>query len=182
MHSRRSRHAVRVPRAHSFVALAALAIIAAACAAPAPTPAPATAPPPSQSPVQASPNPNLVAFTLHIRDATKREGQLVRDLSAAQSASRNQQELVARQLTAWATNEQAWLDANEADSCYEPAYQSWSTGVADIAKAAAGFASLASVALPSPDAGQAAGSQLASGTQALTAAAGLADQARAACR
>ena len=182
MHSRRSRHAVRVPRAHSFVALAALAIIAAACAAPAPTPAPATAPPPSQSPVQASPNPNLVAFTLHIRDATKREGQLVRDLSAAQSASRNQQELVARQLTAWATNEQAWLDANEADSCYEPAYQSWSTGVADITKAAAGFASLASVALPSPDAGQAAGSQLASGTQALTAAAGLADQARAACR
>jgi hypothetical protein len=174
----------RRPRRTSLtLGLAALVAIAAVgCAAPAPSPATPTEPPPTQSPVQASPNPNLVAFTLHIRDATKSEGQLVRDLAAAQNGPSNQLRLVARNLSAWATNEQAWLDANVADSCYEPAYQSWSDGVDNVAKAAAGFAVLADVARPSPEAGQQAGAQLASGTQALNTAAGLADQARAACR
>jgi hypothetical protein len=169
-------------RLASAVALVAAAVLVAACAAPAaPTPSP-TEPPPTQAPVQASPNPNLVAFTLHIRDSTKSEGQLVRDLATAQNGSKDQLRLVARNLTAWSTNEQAWLDANIADSCYEPAYDSWRDGVNDISKAAAGFSSLVDVAIPSPDAGQAAGAQLASGGQALNTAADLADQARAACR
>ena len=162
--------------------LVALAVAVAACTTPAPTPAPPTEPPPTQSPVQASPNPNLVAFTTHIREATTREGQLVRDLAAAQSGSKDQLRLVARHLATWASDEQAWLDANIADSCYEPAWQSWSDGATDIATAATGFTTLADVALPSPETGQAAASHLAAGGDELKAAADLADQARAACR
>jgi hypothetical protein len=173
--------AFHAPGPAALVGALVAALVAAACAGPAPSPAAPTQPPPSQSPVQASPNPNLVAFTLHIQDAKKAEGQLVRDLATAQS-SPNQLRVVARNLAAWATNEQAWLDANEADSCYEPAYQSWRDGVSDVAKAAAGFLVLADVARPSPDAGQVAGTRLASGTTALNTATGLADQARAACR
>jgi hypothetical protein len=181
----RPTRAFGAPRLVPLVAVAAALVVAlaaaGACAGPGRSPPAPTQPPPAQSPVQASPNPNLVAFTLHIQDAKKAEGQLVRDLATAQS-SPNQLRVVARNLTAWAANEQAWLDANEADSCYEPAYQAWSGGVSDVAKAAAGFSVLADVARPSPDAGQAAGAQLASGTTALNTAAGLADQARAACR
>jgi hypothetical protein len=164
--------------------LATVAIVAAtsACASPAPSPAPVSEPPPSRSPVQASPNPNLVAFTTHIREATTREGQLVRDIAAAQQGSADQQRLAARGLTAWAADEQAWLDDNIADSCYEAAWQSWQAGVGDIAKAAAGLASIVDVAVPSAGAGEAAGAQLASGGKALEAAADLAGQARAACR
>jgi hypothetical protein len=180
------RHIPRAPGPRRFAAVlaaAAVAVVAAACAAaPAPSAAQPTEPAPTRSPVQASPNPNLVAFTLHIRDATKSENQLVRDLAAAQSGSKDQLRLVARNLTAWAANEQAWIDANVADSCFEPAYDSWRDGVTEIARAAAGFSSLVDVALPSPGAGEAAGAQLASGGQKLNAAAGLADQARAACR
>src|SRR5262245_13929127 len=93
------RHLLRAPGARRFasiVALVATALLVAACAAPAaPTPAPSE-PPPSQSSVQASPNPNLVAFTLHIHDSTKSEGQLVRDLATAQNGSKDQLRLAAR--------------------------------------------------------------------------------------
>jgi hypothetical protein len=58
-------------------ALVAL-IVSGACAPPAPTPSPAT-----PSPVQGSPNPALVEFETHIRDAITRQGSLVRDLAAA---------------------------------------------------------------------------------------------------
>jgi hypothetical protein len=160
----------------------AVAIAVAACAMPAPSAAPPTEPPATQAPVQASPNQNLVAFTTHIREATSREGQIVRDLAAAQTGSKSQLRLVAHQLATWASDEQAWLEANIADSCYEPAWQSWSDGVTAIAAAATGFTTLADVALPSPETGQAAASKLAQGGDALKAAADLADQARAACR
>lgn len=176
-HARGARRAFRGAALGWFVAVAV-----AACAATPSTPAPPTEPPVTQSPVQASPNPNLVAFATHIREATTREGQIVRDLAAAQTGSKSQLRLVAHQLATWASDEQAWLEANIADSCYEPAWQSWSEGATAISSAAAGFTTVADVALPSPEIGQAAASKLAAGGDALKAAADLADQARAACR
>lgn len=184
MNAPRARSARRLLHAlapGSLVATA-VAIAVAACAMPAPSAAPPTEPPATQGPVQASPNPNLVAFTTHIREATSREGQIVRDLAAAQTGSKSQLRLVAHELATWASDEQAWLEANIADSCYEPAWQSWSDGATAIASAATGFTTLADVALPSPETGQAAASKLADGGDALKAAADLADQARAACR
>jgi len=173
---------LRAPGAIRALGLASLVAILAACAGPGPTPAP-TEPPATPSPVQASPNPNLVAFETHIRESTTQEGGLIRDLAAAQTGSQDQQRVAARQLVAWAANEQTWLDANIADTCYEPAWQSWSQGVADISKAATDLRALAEAASPPTDAvGQAAGAQLASGGQELKTAADLAQQARAACR
>ena len=119
---------LRAPGAIRALGLASLVAILAACAGPGPTPAP-TEPPATPSPVQASPNPNLVAFETHIRESTTQEGGLIRDLAAAQTGSQDQQRIAARQLVAWAANEQTWLDANIADTCYEPAWQSWSQGV-----------------------------------------------------
>ena len=166
----------------ALVAFVMLAAVVSACAGPGPTPAP-TEPPPTQSPVQASPNPNLVAFETHIRESTTKEGQLIRDLAAAQTGSQDQQRLAARSLVAWAADEQTWLDANIADSCYEPAWQSWKSGVADISTAADSLRALAEAASPGTDArGQAAGAKLASGGDALKTAADLATQARPACR
>ena len=126
---------LRAPGAIRALGLASLVAILAACAGSGPTPAP-TEPPATPSPVQASPNPNLVAFETHLRESTTQEGSLIRDLAAAQTGSQDQQRIAARQLVAWAANEQTWLDANIADTCYEPAWQSWSQGVSDISKAA----------------------------------------------
>jgi hypothetical protein len=168
----------------SIVAFVACVTILAACAGPGPTPASSpTEPPATQNPVQASPNPNLVAFETHIRESTTKEGQLIRDLAAAQTGSQDRQRLAARSLVAWAADEQTWLDANIADSCYEPAWQSWKAGVTDIAAAADSLRALAEAASPATDAqGQAAGTKLASGGDSLKTAADLANQARAACR
>lgn len=164
------------------IGLASLVAVLAACAGPGPTPAP-TEPPATPRPVQASPNPNLVAFETHIRESTTQEGGLIRELAAAQTGSQDQQRLAARQLVAWAANEQTWLDANVADTCYEPAWQSWSQGVSDISKAATDLRALAEAASPPTDAqGQVAAGALASGADSINAAADLAHQARASCR
>jgi hypothetical protein len=162
----------------SFVLLAAIAI---ACG-PVPTPTPSQ-PPPTQSPVQASPNPALVEFETHLADATARQGQLVRALAAASVGSNDRLGLAARQLADWATAEQTWLEAHPADACYEDAWLTFASGVDDIATAAAGFVELAAApSPPSDEAGQAAAEPLSAGGESITAAADLAQQARARCR
>ena len=153
-----------------------LALVA-ACASPAPTASPAT-----PSPVQASPNPGLVEFETHMRDAIKNQGSIVRDLAAATTGTNEQLGLAARTLTDWSEAEQAWLDEHPADACYEDAWLTYQSGVEDVGSSAAAFVALA--AKPSPDEteGQEAGVSLATGTSSLDAAADLANQARAACR
>ena len=158
----------------------AVAIVVAACGT-APATPPATAPAPS--PVQASPNPGLVEFEVHLRDAASREGQLIRDLAAASAASNDRLGLAARRLAAWAAEEQSWLDEHPADACYEDAWLAFLTGVEDIATSAAAFEELAAAASPPTEAqGQAAGATLGSGRDSIDTAADLANQARAACR
>jgi hypothetical protein len=162
--------------------LAAVATIAVACGAN-PSPAP-TEPPPTQSPVQASPNPNLVDFETHLRDATPREGQLIRALSAAAATGSNAQlGLAARELSEWAAAEETWLTDHPADACYEDAWQTYASGVDDLTTAAAAFTELAAAPSPPTDAeGQAAAAPLATGGDSINAAADLANQARAQCR
>ena len=170
-------------RQFRFLALTVACLMAVACgSAPIgpPTTPPAT---PTSRPVQASPNPNLVEFTTHLREATSREGQLVRALAAASTASNDRLALAARELAAWAADERTWLEDHEADTCYEDAWQAYRNGVDDIEAAAAAFLTLASRASPPTESeGQAAAAGLSSGGQALNAATDLANQARAACR
>jgi hypothetical protein len=169
-------------RALRAFGLASLVGLATACAGSGPAPSP-TEPPTTPSPLQPSPNANLVEFERHLRDATTREGQLVRDLAASATASNDRLDLVARQLAAWAAAERSWLDDNVADTCYEEAWQTYSSGVEDVMSAAEGFHSLAGRPSPrSDEEGQAAGASLSSGGDALRAAADLAMRARAACR
>jgi hypothetical protein len=135
------------------------------------------------SPVQASPNPGLVAFETHMREAVASQGSLVRELAAATSGSNDQLGLVARRLAEWADAEAAWLDEHPADACFDDAWQTYRSGVEDVAAAAAAFAGLAARPSPPSDAeGQEAAVALATGTSSLGAAADLANQARAACR
>jgi len=173
----------RTPGALPVVVLVVLCVGSAACGA-APTPAPPTAPPPTRSPVQASPNPNLVAFEQRLRDASSREGQLVRSLSAAAGSGSNAQlELAARQLAAWAIDEQAWLEDNVADTCYEDAWQTYASALDDIGAAATQFRELAGKpSPPSNEQAESAVQRLGDGGGSMQAAADLATKARAACR
>jgi hypothetical protein len=165
----------------SFLAIAVVSAMAIGCG-PAPTPI-QTSPPPTQSPVQAAPNPNLVEFETRLRDATSREGQLVRALAAASTGSNDQLGLAARELGDWAAGEQTWLTDHPADACYEDAWQTYASGVDDFLTAASDFGALAEAASPPTDAeGQAAAGALSSGADSVNAAADLANQARAGCR
>lgn len=171
----------RPVRARSLLRLAALVAVTFACG-PAPTPAP-TEPSATASPVQAAPNPKLVEFETHLRDATSREGQLVRALAAASTGSNDQLGLAARELADWAAGEQAWLTDHPADACYEDAWQTYASGVDDFVTAASDFGVLAEAPSPPTDAqGQAAAGALGSGADSVNAAADLANQARGACR
>ena len=160
--------------------LAVAASLAIACGA-TPTPA-STSPPPAASPVQASPNPNLVEFGIHLAEATSQEGQFVRSLAAA-TGSNDQLGLVARQMGEWAADEQAWLEEHPADACYEDAWLTFAGGVDDVATAAAAFGDLAAAPSPPTDSvGRAAAEPLQSGGESIRAAADLARRARAGCR
>jgi hypothetical protein len=164
-----------------FIVIAVASAAAIGCG-PAPTPAPPE-PPASRSPVQAAPNPKLVEFETHLRDATSREGQLIRALSAAATGSNDQLGLAARELADWAAGEQAWLTDHPADACYEDAWQTYASGVDDLTTAAAAFVDLAAAASPPTVAeGQAAAAPLLTAGDSIGAAADLANQARAACR
>jgi hypothetical protein len=172
-----------VSRQFRFLALAVACLVAVTCG-PSPTPPPTSSPAAAtSSPVQPSPNPNLVEFTTHLREATSREGQLVRALATASVASNDRLGLAARELAAWAADERTWLEDHEADTCYEDAWQAYRSAVDDIEAAAAALLTLASRPSPPTESeGQAAAAGLSTGGQALNAAADLANQARAACR
>jgi hypothetical protein len=161
----------------SFLAPIALTVVLGACVAPPPTESP-----PGPTPVQASPNPNLVEFESHLREATARQGQLVRELSTATTGSAQQLAQAARHLTDWTAAEQLWLQAHPADACFEGAWQTYASSVDDMATAAAAIDELAAAAAsPSASAGEVAGALLANGTETMKLAADLAYQARAAC-
>lgn len=134
--------------------------------------------------MQASPNPNLVEFTLHVQEVAPRRGQLVRDLSAASAGTQQRQlALAARRLVDWTNEEIAWLEKHPADACYEDAWQTYATGVDDFATAASDLLSLAEAPSPPAEAAaQLAAAALGSGSDAFDAADRLADDARAACR
>lgn len=173
---------VRLVRRALVGTLFAASLGVTACGSPPSTPEP-TASPTTPAPVQASPNPNLVEFETHLREATSRENQLIRALAAVQNGPNDRLALAARQLAAWASDEATWLEDHDADTCYEEAWQTFASAVDDVSTAASVLATLASHASPPTGSeGQEAGAALGDAGDSLNAAADLANQARAACR
>jgi hypothetical protein len=131
-------------------------------------------------------NPNLAAFEGRIRDATAREGLLVRSLAAASAGTAADMRLAIAQVRDWVAGERDWLAGHPADACYQAAADAYIGAVDAMEKTAdlvAAYANASAGPVASgAAAGEAAGRQLNAATDALHASADLATGARAACR
>ncbi len=106
-------------------ASALLTVVLAACGATEPLPsATPSLPPEVSSAPGGSPTGNvsrLSEFEARLRDATAREGPLVRAAAAASAGTAADLRLVIGQMRDWAAGERAWLDEHPADPCYDAA-------------------------------------------------------------
>jgi hypothetical protein len=183
----RDRAAGRLARA--ALALALLVVVAAGCGSSEtlPTPSPRTGggdgSPASGSPAVSVADP-LAAFEGRLRDATTREGALVRALAAASAGDPAKMRLAVTQMREWIHAEQAWLTAAPVQECFAAAVVKYEAAVAAMTKAADGFAATATGSpTPSDEAvGAAAGQSLQDAARALADTAVLAKDARPNCR
>ena len=152
------------------------AAIATACASPAPSD------PQSVAPVQSSPNPGLVELEGRMTDAATELGSIVRALGEASAGSNQELGLAAGRLAALAEDEADWVDAHEADPCYEAVASAYEDAVDTLAATASAFRALARALSPTDAEGQAAGTLLSEGSEVIEAARAAALEARAACR
>ena len=163
--------------------------LTAACGSTEPLP---TAPPPATAPAAASASAGaarsgLSDFEAHVRDATAREGQLVRDLGAASAGSAADLRLVIGRMREWADAERTWLAAHPADPCYDAAATKLQSAIDSMTTSADWFSGMIEASLaPSDDVsrgsmGTEAANDLGDATQALIDAAALAKAARASC-
>jgi hypothetical protein len=183
---------MRRPVGPSLIAtcLASAAILA-ACGST--EPLPSGAPLPSDRSDVASPSADVTRsglsdFEARVRDATAREGQLVRDLAAATATLEPAGlRLVIEKMRAWADGERAWLAAHPADPCYDAAATKFQSAIDSIVSSADWFSGMIAASLaPSDDVsrgsmGTEAANDLGDATQALTDAAALAKAARSSC-
>ena len=171
---------------------ALLAVVLAACGATEPLPSATPSPPPDASGAPGgSSGPGgtsgLSDFEARLRDATAREGQVVRAVAGASAGSTADLRLAIGQMRDWVAGERAWLGEHPADPCYDAAATKLRAAL-DAMEGSAGWlegtvtASLA----PSDDVsrssmGTEAGNDLQDAGQALIDAAALAKAARTAC-
>jgi hypothetical protein len=172
--------------------LVVAAVILAACGATEPLPSPAASSTSDGSPAVGD-SPDAVAssglseFEAHLRDATAREGQLVRALASASAGSAAELRLAISQMRAWATSERAWLTDHPADPCYDAAATKVLAAIDSIESSAGWFEGVIDASLaPSDDVsrgsmGTEAGNDLQDAGQALIDAAALAKAARTGC-
>jgi len=149
-----------------------LAIAASACG----TDQPATPPASIARPDNASAGPalgdSLAEFEGRLRDATTREGALVRVVAAASAGSRRDLGLAVIQLRRWVDDERAWLSGHPPLPCYDAAATKFEAALDAMTAAADGFARVAGASAgPSDDA--------ATGSAGAAGATGLQDAARA---
>jgi hypothetical protein len=183
---------MRRPRPSPLSALIALALAAAACGATEPLPSSTPAVPVDASssaggsPAAAGTS-GLSDFEARLRDATAREGQLVRAVAAASAGSAADRRLAIGQMRDWADGERTWLTDHPADPCYDAAATKFRAAL-DSMKSSADWleGTLTASLAPSDDVsmssmGTEAGNDLQDAGQALIDAAALAKAARTAC-
>jgi hypothetical protein len=157
----------------------------------------ATEPSPSRSPdlgpdasaaATAAPTSNLADFEGRLRDATTREGVLVRALADASAGSAADLRLVVGQMRDWVEGEQAWLANHPIEPCYDAAGTKFEAALDAMAASADAFAALADAGpaasddVTTPSLGAQGGQSLQDAARALADAAGLAKVARTECR
>lgn len=165
----------------AFLALL-LTLVAGACGTTAPSSPASDAPNVQPSPAGSS-GPNLPEFAGRVREATAREGALVRALASATADSPADLHLAVGQMRAWVRAKREWLAAHPPDGCYQAAADAFTTAIDGIETAAELFDALVAASpLPSDDTtGQQAAEQLSAATSALVQAAELAKAPRPAC-
>jgi hypothetical protein len=175
--------------------IASCALIAAAAAAcgsteplPSGVPNAASGQPPLASTSGTTTTSGLSDFEARVRDATAREGALVRDLGTASAGSAADLRLVLEKMRQWAEGERTWLAQHPPDPCYDAAATKLQAAAEAISSSAAWFSGMIAASIsPSDDVsrgsmGTEAANDLQDATQALADAAALAKTARAACR
>src|SRR5690242_3670961 len=183
---------MRTPRPSLRTGLIALALVAGACGATEPLPSPTPAAPAGASVTTGdSPAPGatsaLSGFEAHLRDATAREGLLVRALAGASAGSAGELRLAIGQMHAWAATERTWLTDHPADPCFDAAATKLRAALDAIDSSATWFEGTIEASLaPSDDVsrssmGTEAANDLGDAGQALIDAAALAKAARTAC-
>ena len=134
-----------------------------------------------------APSSRLPEFEARLRDATTREGALVRAVAAASAGSSADVRLAVGQLRDWADGERAWLTDHPADPCFDAAASKLEAAIDSIASTADWLeASVDASVAPSddvsvPSARTEAVHALQDAARALTDAAALAKTARATC-
>ena len=130
---------------------------------------------------------SLPDFEGRLRDATAREGALVRTIATASTGSRAQMRVAVAQMNRWVDDERAWLVAHPVEPCYETAGKTFQEAIDAISTSAFWFAAIADASpAPSDDpsiqsAGEKAGRSLQDAARALVDAAAQAKVARTAC-
>ena len=138
--------------------------------------------------VSAKPGTGLPDFEGRLRDATAREGQLVRTIAVASVGTPPEIRLAVAQMNRWVDDERAWLAAHPVEPCYESAGKAFREAIDAISTSAFWFAAIADASpAPSDDpsiqsAGEKAGRALQDAGRGLVDAAGLAKVARTTCR
>src|SRR6476661_3775335 len=81
----------------------------------------------------------LADFEGRLRDATAREGALVRTIAAASAGTRVQMRLAVAQMNRWVDDERAWLSAHPVEPCYAAAATTFVTAIDAISTSAVWF-------------------------------------------
>ncbi len=130
----------------------------------------------------------LAVFEGRLRDATMREGALVRTIAAASAGNRADLRLAVLQMRQWVDGERAWLKDHPVQPCYDAAGTKFEAALDSIAASADGFSGVADASFAPSDevslqsAGTAGASALQDAARALVDAAALAKTARTSCR
>jgi hypothetical protein len=125
----------------------------------------------------------LSAFEGRLRDATLREGLIVRALSAASAGSAADMTAAVAQMRDWVERERAWLTGHPALACFAAAAAKYQAALDAMTTSADQFpATVGASASARAAAGAAAGTSLQDAARALADAAVLAKTARTTCR
>ena len=130
---------------------------------------------------------SLPDFEGRLRDATAREGVLVRTIAAASARSSAEVLVAVAQMNRWVDGERAWLAAHPVQACYQTAGKTFQAAIDAISTSAFWFATIAAASpAPSDDpsnqlAGEKAGRSLQAAARDLVDAAAQAKVARTAC-
>lgn len=169
------------------LALAILVLMAAGCGSAVVTPVPAGSGPAGSGAIVTGsgdvPGDPLSAFEGRLRDATLRQGLIVRALAAASAGSSSAMTTAVAQMRDWVSREQTWLTAHPALACFAAAAARYQDALDSMTISADAFAATIGASASAADvAGTTAGASLQDAARALAETATLAKTARTSCR